>query len=90
MLQRLPNSICTSKRCNEIFQIIYLYQATEIVKKTYNNIKNLRKLWNEMSTIFMNSKNSKKSEPHRLLLNLSDKVNLKTCNKYVALSNLGI
>ena len=90
MLQRLPNSICTSTRCNEIFQIIYLYQATEIVKKTYNNIKNLRKLWNEMSTIFMNSKNSKKSEPHRLLLNLSDKVNLKTCNKYVALSNLGI
>ena len=30
-----------------------------------------------MDTIFMNSENSKTSDPHRLLLNLSDKVNLK-------------
>ena len=30
-----------------------------------------------MHTIFMNSKNSKTSEPHRLLLILSDKLNLK-------------
>ena len=29
-----------------------------------------------MVTIFMNSKNSKTSDPHRLLLNLSDKMNL--------------
>ena len=29
-----------------------------------------------MDTIFMNSENSKTSDPHRLLLNLSDKVNL--------------
>ena len=32
----------------------------------------------------------KKSDPHRLLLNLSDKINLKRKNKYVALSNLSI
>ena len=38
----------------------------------------------------MNSKNSKTSDPHRLLLNLTDKVNLKKSDKYVALSNLSI
>ena len=31
------------------------------------------KLQNRMDTIFVNSKNSKTSTPHRLLLNLSDK-----------------
>ena len=38
----------------------------------------------------MNSKNSGTSDPHRLLLNLTDKVNLKRSYKYVALSNLSI
>ena len=42
-----------------------------------------------MDTIFMNSKNSKTSDPHRLLLNLTDKINLKRSNEYVALSILG-
>ena len=39
---------------------------------------------------FMNSGNSKTSDSHRLLLNLSDNANLKRRNKYVALSNLNI
>ena len=30
-----------------------------------------------MNTIFMNSKNSKTSDPHRPLLNLTDKIDLK-------------
>ena len=30
-----------------------------------------------MSAIFMNSKNSKTSDPDRLLLNLTDKINLR-------------
>ena len=38
----------------------------------------------------MNSENSKTSDPHRLLFNLTDKMNLKISNKYVALSNLSI
>ena len=38
----------------------------------------------------MNSKNSKTSEAHRLLLNLSGKINFKRNDKYVALSNLSI
>ena len=43
-----------------------------------------------MNTIFANSKNSKRSDPHRLLLNLTDKINLKRKGKYIALSNLSI
>ena len=43
-----------------------------------------------MNTIFMNSKNSKTSDPHRLLLNLTDKIDLRRKDKYIALSNLSI
>ena len=38
----------------------------------------------------MNSKYSKNTDPHKLLLNHSEKKNLKRSDKYVALSNLGI
>ena len=38
----------------------------------------------------MNSKNSKTSDPHIRLLNLTDKITLKRSDKYVALSNLSI
>ena len=38
----------------------------------------------------MNSDNSKTSDPHRLLLNLTNKINLQRSNKYLALSNLSI
>ena len=43
-----------------------------------------------MNITFMNSRNSKTSDPHRLLFNLSDKINLKRKDKYVALSNVNI
>ena len=39
---------------------------------------------------FINSRNSNKSDPHRLLFNLSDKITLKRSDKYLALSNLSI
>ena len=35
----------------------------------------------------MNSEKNKMSDPHRLVHNLSDKINLKRSDKYVALSN---
>ena len=44
----------------------------------------------KMNTIFMNSKKSKTSDPHRLLLNLKEKINLKRSYNYVSLSNLSI
>ena len=43
-----------------------------------------------MDTMFMNSENSKISDPHRLLLNLLDKIDLKRRDKYAAPSNLSI
>ena len=76
---------------NEIRQIIHsLYREKEITKNVNNNIMVSIKLKNRMDTIFMNSRNSKTSDPRRLLLNLSDKINLKRSDKYVALSNLNI
>ena len=45
---------------------------------------------NRMDTIFMNSENSKRPDPHRLLLNLSDKINLKRSDKHLTLSNPSI
>ena len=38
----------------------------------------------------MNSENSKTTDTHRLLLKLTDKINLKRTDIYVTLSNLSI
>ena len=43
-----------------------------------------------MNTIFINYENRISSDPHRLLLNLLGKINLKRSVKYVTLSNLSI
>ena len=43
-----------------------------------------------METIFMNTENNKTNEPHRLKLDLKDKLNLKNANKNLALANLSI
>ena len=38
----------------------------------------------------MNSKNGKTTDLHRLLLNLTDKIDFRRKDKYIALSNLSI
>ena len=43
-----------------------------------------------MNTVFMNSENSETSDPHRLLFNLTDNIDLRRKDKYIALSNLSI
>ena len=43
-----------------------------------------------MTTIFINSENSKTSDLQRLLLNLTDKIDQRRKDKYIALSNLRI
>ena len=43
-----------------------------------------------MDTIFMNFKNSKTSEAHVLILNLTDKLELRRGEKSIALSNISI
>ena len=98
MFQRFPIVLAqvkannTSKKLlNEIIQMIYsLYRAKEITKKVYNNIMNSIKLWKKMDTIFMNSENSKTSDPHGLLLNILDGTDLQSSDKYVALLNRSI
>ena len=41
-----------------------------------------------MDTIFMNSENSKNSEPHVLILKLANKLDLRIGKKAITLSNL--
>ena len=43
-----------------------------------------------MDTIFMNLDNSKSSKPHILKLKLTNKLDLRLCEKVIALSNLSI
>ena len=43
-----------------------------------------------MGTIFMNTGNSKTNEPHKFVLNLSQRLDLRSSNKHVALQNLSI
>ena len=43
-----------------------------------------------MDTTFINSENSKISDPHRLFIILLNKINLQRSYRYVALSNLSI
>ena len=37
-----------------------------------------------METIFMNTENSKMNEPHKFVLNLSKRLDLRSSNKHVA------
>ena len=98
MLQRLSIALAqikagnTSKKLqNKIHQItFFLYQQKEVTKKVHNNIINSIKVSYKIDTILMNSENSKTTNPYGLLLNLSEKTNLKMRDKYVALSNLSI
>ena len=49
------------------------------------------KLYIFCEEVYNNIMNSSKTyDPHRLLLNLTDKINLKRSDKYVALSNINI
>ena len=43
-----------------------------------------------MQTIFMNTGNRKPNEPHKFVLNLSQRLDLRSSNKHVALQNLSI
>ena len=43
-----------------------------------------------MNTILINSEISKTFDPHRLVLNLTDKVDLRRKDKYIAISTLSI
>ena len=43
-----------------------------------------------METIFMNMENSKTNEPHKFVVNLSQRLDLRSSNKHLPLQNLSI
>ena len=85
MLQRLPIALAQVNAGNksetlsdEIRQTIYsLYWPKEITKKVYNHIMNSIKVYSV-----------KTYDPHRVLHNLKDKIDLRRKDKYIALSIL--
>ena len=95
MLSRLPISLAqlkagnnSEKLKNKIRQLLYsLYKSKKLSKQIYKSLVDI--IWN-METIFMNTKNSKTSEPHRFKLVLTDKLNSKDRKKNMALANLSI
>ena len=95
MLGRLPITVArlkagnnSEKLKNEIRQLLYsLYRSK---KNLQSNSVKFGWRYLKMETIFMNTENSKTSEPHRFKLDLTDKLNLKNSNKNMALANLNI
>ena len=43
-----------------------------------------------MKTIFMNTENIKTNEPHKCILNLSQRLDLRISNKHVGLQNVSV
>ena len=43
-----------------------------------------------METIFMNTENNKTNEPHKFVLNLSQRLDVRISNEHVAFQNLSI
>ena len=82
-MKRLANLNMLFNRRNDVINFSEGYssmilEAKKIIVKA--NVK--------MDTIFMNSENSKTSEKHGLILNLTDKLDLRRDEKSIALSNL--
>ena len=77
MLQRLPIALAQVKAGNKL------------AKTLLNEIRQINPSL-KMGTIFMNSQNSKTSDPHVLILKLTDKLDLTRGEKIIALSNLSI
>ena len=73
---------------NETRQIVYSSYQSKKKKKKKKLLKNYTMMiWD---TIFMNSENSKTSEPHNLVLKLTVKLDLGRGIKSITVSNLSI
>ena len=94
---RDPKSFCFNfDKPNDVDE--NLKHETEFIIKsneslTENKIKTrLNNYWLNISmeTIFRNTGNSKTNEPHKFVLNLSQRLDLRSSNKHVALHSLSI
>ena len=61
----------------------------EFIKKSNESLAE-NKIKNEIEKIFMNTENSKTKEPHKCVLNLSQRLDLRSSNKHLVLQNLSI
>ena len=95
ILSRLPISLAQLKAANnseklknEIRKILYsLYKSKKLTATIYKSLIDIIQI---LETIFMNTGNSKMSEPHRFKLDLTDKLNVKDPKKNMALADLSI
>ena len=60
----------SEKLLNEVHS---LYPAKQIIKKVYNNIGSSIKIKYKIDTIFVNSKNSEKTDSNRQFINFQSK-----------------
>ena len=67
--------------CIEKSKLLKKYITIQWIQKKYNT---------KMNTILVNSKSSKTSDTHQLLFSLTEKINWKKNDKYVALSHLSL
>ena len=61
-----------------------------VQKINQTNLQPFNQRYLKMETIFMNTENCKTIEPHRFRLSLADKLNPKSPNKNIELSNWSI
>ena len=61
----------------------------EFIKRSNESLAE-NKIKNEIEKIFMNTENSKTKEPHKCVLNLSQRLDLRSSNKHLVLQNLSI
>ena len=59
----------------------------KMTEKIHNNLVKFKQIY-KIDIIFINSENSRTSHQHRLLLNLTGKINFRRGERNVALSNL--
>ena len=91
MVGRLPITLAQSKAGNT-----YKWNQATIIffvpfkKINQINLQPVNQRYLKMETIFMNTENCKTIEPHRFGLSLTDKLNPKSPNKNIELSNSSI
>ena len=95
MLQRLSITL-SERKAGNIWKLTKWNLANIFFISSKRNYWKIILQYNEFSKgiipngcyIFVNSENKKSSDSHTLLLNLSDQINFKKSNKYIATSNL--
>ena len=91
MLQRLPIALAQVKAGNNSENLLNNSDKLFIhciKQKKLLSIQQLNRIFIKIDTIFVNSENSRTSEPHILKLKLTDKLDLRLDKKVIALSDV--